>query len=91
MVVILVASYNDRVVNLCSSLMDGIDHPNIYRACFAHEKYLKKQSNIKLNNNNNNNNNNNINNTLSSPYQHGLILNSIFILKILILIIINNK
>jgi len=39
-IVIPVSSYGDKVVNLCSATMDGLQHKNIYRGCFVHEKYF---------------------------------------------------
>jgi hypothetical protein len=40
--IVTVSSYFDRVVNLCSSLLDGFDHPNIIRALYVHRYYLQQ-------------------------------------------------
>jgi hypothetical protein len=46
-VLIAVSSFKDRVVSLASSIADGFQHPNIYRALYTHERYKDQKSFLK--------------------------------------------
>jgi len=34
------------VVNICSSLLDGLDHPNIIRGLFVHPRYIENETDL---------------------------------------------